>query len=262
MSLKEVTTVPESPTHRWFYVSLAVGMSAAAYWGFSYTYFIPNLSGTYPPVSPAVHVHGWTFFLWYLLLPFQALLIATGRRRLHISLGGASLALAAVMIFTGILVASVRIEQGLLATDPDEVTVFWKDFGQLIMYNMALFAGFYATAILRRNRPDVHKRMMVLASASALVAALFRIIVGVAGFNWLATPGWVMPTAFMLPVVFVAVGVVYDLVVRGSVHRAYLVGLPILVVVHGFGLATAGTAVGDAASRIMAIFAHVFGGLY
>lgn len=55
-----------------------------------------------------------------------------------------------------------------------ELTISCEDFGQLIMYNMALFVGFYAAAILRRNRPEVHKRMMVLASASALVAALCR----------------------------------------------------------------------------------------
>ena len=237
-------------------------MSVAAYWGFAYTYFLPNLSGNYPPVSAVVHVHGWSFFLWYLLLPLQALLIATDRRRLHIALGGASLALAAVMVFTGVLVASVRIDQGLAATAPDELTIFWKEFGQLIMYNMALFVGFYLAAILRRNRPEVHKRMMVLASASALVAALFRIIVGVAGFYWLATPAWVMPAAFFLPLAFVGVGCLYDRVVLGAVHRAYLVGMPILVVVHGLGLITAGTAAGHTASKVMASFAHVFGGMY
>lgn len=249
-------------TRRWFYFGLASSMTVAAYWGFAYTYFMPSLAGSYPPVSPAVHVHGWSFFLWYLLLPVQALLIARGQLRLHITLGGASLALAAVMIFTGVLVAAVRIDQGLSASEPDEFTAFWKNFGQLIMYNMVLFAGFYVAAIVQRKRPAVHKRMIVLASASALVAALFRIIVGLAGFNWLATPAWVMPAAFFLPVVFVAIGVVYDRVVRGAVHRAYWIGLAVLVGVHGFGLLVAGTPLGDAMSKAMAGFAKVFGGLY
>jgi hypothetical protein len=43
-------------------------MSVTAFWGFSYTYFTPVLAGAYPKVSPAVHVHGWSFFLWFLLL--------------------------------------------------------------------------------------------------------------------------------------------------------------------------------------------------
>jgi hypothetical protein len=252
----------EPKIHSWIYIGLALGMSFTAYWGFAYTYFTPVFAGTYPDVSPAVHVHGWSFFLWFLLLPFQALLMATGRRRTHMTLGGTSVALAVVMVFTGILVASVRINQGLSATEPDEFTTFWKEFGQLIMYNMILFVGFYGTAIARRDQPDVHKRMIVLASASILPAAIFRIIVGLTGFYWLATPGWVMPAAFFLPAVFIVIGMVYDRVAKGSVHRAYLVGLPVLLIVHGLGLIMAGTAAGEAVSRIMALFAHLFGALY
>jgi hypothetical protein len=188
--------------------------------------------------------------------------MATGRRRAHVTLGGASVALAFVMTFTGILVASVRINQGLFATEPDELTVFWKDFGQLIMHNMILFVGFYGTAIARRDQPEVHKRMMVLASASVLPAAIFRIIVALTGVYWLATPGWVMPAAFFLPAVFIVIGMVHDHVVRGGVHRAYLVGLPVLLVVHGLGLTIAGTAAGETVSRIVALFARVFGALY
>ena len=247
---------------RWMYIGLALGMSVIVYWGFAYTYFIPILAGAYPDVSPAVHIHGWSFFLWFLVLPLQALLIASGKRRTHMTLGGASVALAAVMVFTGLLVASVRIDQGLAATEPDEFTTFWKGFGQLIMYNMILFVGFYGTAIARRNVPDVHKRMIVLASASVLPAALFRIIVGLSGFYWLATPGWVMPAAFFLPAVFVVIGMAHDRVAKGHIHRAYLIGLPILLVVHGLGLVIAGTAAGDAVSRVMALFARAFGALY
>lgn len=254
--------MPEPRTHTWFYLGLALAMSVTAYWGFAYTYFIPTLAGKYPEASSAVHLHGWSFFLWFLLLPLQAFLMATGRRYAHVALGGASVALAAVMVFTGILIASVRIDQGLSATDPDEFTTFWMSFGQLIMYNMVLFIGFYGTAIARRGQPDVHKRLIILASASVLPAAIFRIIVGLTGFFWLATPGWVLPAAFFLPAVFIVIGMVYDRVAKGSVHRVYLVGLLVLLVVHGLGLTIAGTAAGEAVSRGMALFAHVFGALY
>jgi hypothetical protein len=54
----------------------------------------------------------------------------------------------------------------------------------------------------------------------------------------------------------------HDRVANGSVHRAYLVGLPVLLVVHGLGIGIAGTAAGDAVSRVMALFAHVIGSLY
>jgi hypothetical protein len=252
----------EIKTGSTIYLALALGISATAYWGFAYTYFIPMVSGAYPEVSPAIHVHGWSFFLWFLVLPVQATLMATGRRSVHYTLGGLSVLLAAVMVFSGVLVASVRIQQGLSASGPDEFAVFWKSFGQLIMYNLILFVGFYGAAIGLRERPEIHKRLMILASASILPAAIFRIIVALGGFNWLATPGWVMPAAFFLPAVFIVIGMASDQVARGRVHRTYLIGLPALLLIHGLGLAIAGTAAGEFVSLVIAEFARLFGGLY
>lgn len=215
-------TEPRAPPL--IYIGLALSMSGTAFWGFAYTYFIPVFGGVYPEVSPAVHIHGWSFFLWFLLLPFQAFLMATGRRHTHMTLGGASLVLASVMVFTGILVASVRINQGLSATEPDELTLFWKDFGQLIMFNMVLFVGFYWAAVARRDNAAVHKRLIVLASASVLPAAIFRIIVGLGGYYWLAPPGWVYAAAFFLPAVFIVVGMAYDRVASHGLVRSRIRG--------------------------------------
>lgn len=253
---------PARPGSRAFYPLLALAISGTVYWGFYYTYFGPVTGGQYPEVSPAVHVHGWSFFLWFLLFPLQALLMATGRRRLHFTLGGVSVAIAAVMIFTGLLVASVRIDQGLSAPEPDEFTTFWKDFGLLIFYSLILFAGFYAAAIANRARPETHKRLMVIASASAIPAAVFRIIVGASGFYWLQTPAWVMPAAFFLPSIFVLAGIVYDLAAFRSVHRVYRIGLPIFIGFYALGLGLAGTAAGEFVSRFIARFSDVFGFLY
>jgi hypothetical protein len=250
------------PGSRWFYPLLALAISSTLYWGFYYTYFGPVFGGQYPEVSPAIHVHGWSFFLWYLLFPLQAVLMATGRRRLHFALGGVSVGLAAVMTFTGLLVASVRIDQGLSTPDPDEFTAFWKHFGQLIFYSLLLFVGFYAAAIANRNRPEIHKRLMIIASASALPAGMFRIIVGLSGFYWLQTPPWVMPAAFFLPCIFILLGILYDLTAFRSVHRVYLIGLPIVIGFYALGLGLAGTAAGEAVSRFVARFSDAFGFLY
>lgn len=250
-------------TSRKFYPLLALAISGSVYWGFYYTYFGPLASGQYPPeASPAVHVHGWSFFLWYLLFPLQAVLMATGRRRLHFTLGRLSVLLAAFMTFTGLLVASVRIDQALSQTDPSDFTTLWKNFGLLITYSLVLFVGFYAAALAKTKRPEVHKRLMIVASASAIPAAVFRIIVGLGGFNWLQTPEWVMPAAFFLPCVFIVIGMVYDFVVLRSVHRVYLIGLPIVIGFYALGLGLAGTAAGEAISRFVALFSRAFGFLY
>lgn len=103
---------------------------------------------------------------------------------------------------------------------------------------------------------------MIIASASALPAATFRIIVGLSGFYWLQTPGWVMPAAFFLPCVFIVIGMAYDLAAFRSVHPVYLIGLPIVAGVYALGLGLAGTAPGEAISRFVASFSDVFGFLY
>jgi hypothetical protein len=247
---------------RWFYPSLALAISATVYWGFFYTYFAPVAAGQYPAVSPAIHVHGWSFFLWFLLFPLQAMLMATGRRRLHFILGGVSVALAVIMTFTGLLVASVRIDQGLTAPAPDEFTTFWKNFGLLITYSLVLFVAFYAAAIAKRRQPELHKRLMIVASASATPAAVFRIIVGLGGFQWLATPTWVMPAAFFLPNLFIVAGMIFDRIAFGRIHRVYPAGLAIAVGLEALGLALAGTAFGEVVSRGVAQFARLFGFLY
>ncbi|MGF1669671.1 MAG: hypothetical protein ACFCU6_04415 [Balneolaceae bacterium] len=256
------TTIAGTKKRSPFYLLITIAISVTAFWGFTYTYFAPVLAGTYPEVSPAIHIHGWSFFFWYLLLPLQAFLMKTGRRSIHMTLGSASLVLAAVMVFTGVLVASVRIEHALSATEVNEFVTLWAYFGQLIMYNMMLFTIFYVAAIAWRKQPAVHKRMIILASAGALPAAIFRIIVGLGDLNWLATPGWVWPAAFFLPALFILVAMAHDRIVKGLVHRAYIIGLTILLALHGFGLITAGTAVGGAISRFMALFAKAFGFLY
>jgi hypothetical protein len=71
-----------------------------------------------------------------------------------------------------------------------------------------------------------------------------------------------MPAAFLLPTLFIFIAMVHDRIANGSIHRVYIFGLVILVALHGFGLITAGTALGEAISGVMALFAQVFGGIY
>ena len=82
-----------------FFFWLTVATSFSAFLGFFFTYFSPIIAGEYPDVSPPVHIHGWSFFAWYLLLPLQAGLIRSRRISVHRALGVASVALVAVMTF-------------------------------------------------------------------------------------------------------------------------------------------------------------------
>ena len=163
------TTAASAPTRARepHYLRTAVALSATAYLGFWFTYFGPNLRGTYPTAAPAVHLHGWSFFAFYLLLPLQAGLIHARRVRLHRTLGWSSLALAAVMTATGTLVLGVQMATALASPEPG----FWSAWGLMIFATLVLFIGFYIAAIVLHRDRASHKRLMLVAGLATSATA-------------------------------------------------------------------------------------------
>lgn len=210
-------------TESLFYPGFALATAATAFYGFAFTYFAPILGGRYPAVSPFVHVHGWSFFLWYVLFPIQALLLATRRYDHHMALGRISMALAAVMVVTGFFVLTVRMVDALAPSRADDnFMIFLRSSGGLVLASLLLFAIFYAAAIRAAitGRMEAHKRLMVLASSAGLGAALGRILMMQFGpLSWAMT-GWALATN-----VFMLAGVVYDKAAYGRVHPVYWSGL-------------------------------------
>ena len=128
-----------------FYLYMAILLNIVCFWGFFGTYFGPLLAGTearftHPVDQPViVHVHGWSFFLWYLLLLVQVALIATGRRALHRTFGQASTALVAIAFVTGCIIIPVNIYLGVRVTE----SPLWPWFGLMILSAVLLFLIFY-----------------------------------------------------------------------------------------------------------------------
>lgn len=229
-----MTQEPEKAPTNWrragadrvFFPAFALLTTATAFFGFTFTYFSPMLSGSYPDLSPFVHLHGWSFFIWYLLFPAQAFLIAFNRTKLHMMLGRLSVVLAAVMVLTGLFVLSVRMDDALAAPG-DPFMVFLRLVGAQILLNVLLFALFYGVAIRMAltNRFEAHKRLLVLASSAGLGAALFRVFGFLFGPVEWANTGWVLATnGFML------LAMLYDRVTYGRVHPVYWAGFALAVV--------------------------------
>lgn len=207
-----------------FYLWMAVAMSCTVFTGFWFTYFGPLSRGAYPDVSPMVHVHGWTFFAWYLLLPLQAGLIRSGNVTVHRTLGLASIALGALMVGVGLLVSLVRIH---LAQGPD-ADPFWQLLAVPIFWIWVLFTVFYVEAIRRRRRSEEHKRLILLAGAVPLSAAIFRILVRFVEFGT-----GVSVIACLLPVLFPLAAMIHDRRKSPAMHPVYLWGIPAMVLVIG-----------------------------
>ncbi len=235
------------------YLWTALALSATAYLGFWFTYFGPNLRGTYPTAAPAVHLHGWSFFAWYLLLPLQAGLIQARRVRAHRTLGWSSLGLAVVMAATGTLVLGVQMAAAVASPEP----TFWSAFGLMIFATLVLFMGFYTAALVLRRDRAAHKRLMLMAGAAGLGAAGFRIVLTLAGPVEWATPAGILATN-----VFILGGIAYDALREHRVHPAYWSGLAICVIVEVSAWLSVSTGVGQALARGLAWVGHTFAGLY
>lgn len=219
------TSKIQMQSDHFFYPALAILISATGFAGFSFTYFGPIIGGTYPPSGAALHLHGWSFFFWYLLFPIQAILIPSKKGKLHKRLGLLSIILVIFMTLTGILVVSVRVEEAVRLETPGT----WLEYGPLILSNLVLFVIFYIAGIYAalKNRFQSHKRFIIVASAIGLGAGFFRLILFLSGFHPLSLPIGVLSCSL-----FIIIGIIYDFITQKKVHSAYLIGLMVMLVVE------------------------------
>jgi hypothetical protein len=226
---------------RWFYLVLVTLVTATVLVGFAQTYLtMDRFSPTADALPTAVHVHGISFLAWYLLLVLQAVLVVQKSLRLHRWLGTASLALAAIIVATGILVIAVRMDGGLQGDG------FWSSFSLVILSNLILFAGFFGAAFYYRARPELHRRYMLLAAATGSGAAQFRILAAVLGQSFYAVPGGILLTNL-----FVVAAMIGDWLIHGRVSRVYLIALPAVILFEVAMLGLAFTAAGVSVQQVM-----------
>lgn len=176
--------------------------------GFAPTYYLRSRFFT-DGLPAHLHAHGLLFSAWIVFAAVQTWLIAAGRRAWHRTLGWAGAALAALTtasgVTAGILTARREAARGL-----DDAA---QAFLTIPIFSMAVFAGLVAAAVAWRRHPQVHKRLMLLATISILDAPIAR---------WPGAPGPI--GVFVLVDLFIVAMFVYDLVSRGRVHPSTLVG--------------------------------------
>jgi hypothetical protein len=211
MSATMQTTAPMIMRRdRLFYLAMAAAMLATVFVGFAPSFFLRAFSDS-PALGPLLHVHGLAFTTWYLLFFAQAGLIKAGRPDLHRKLGVAGAVLAALMVVLGVSAAVHAIRSGHTPPGLDP-----RSFLVLPFFGIAVFAVLAGLAIVFRNRPETHKRLMLFASIAMLDAAISRIPGVFAAGGPLA--------AFGLQDMFVFTAVIYDVVSRRRIHPAYLWG--------------------------------------
>lgn len=167
------STKPHS--NRLFYSAASLTLLVLTFIGFRMFYqnmeAFPGRPLT-PPIRTLVIVHGALMTAWMLLSVVQPLLVASGRKRLHMTLGlfGTALAVA-------IVVASYLVAVNAARVNPPDLKVFGltpKEFLTVPLSSIVAFGAFVLIGIRYRRRPEVHRPMMLMASIAIVSAALGR----------------------------------------------------------------------------------------
>jgi hypothetical protein len=229
---------------RWIYV-----FTAASFILITFTGFIPDSldkiaavkAGLRPPFPLVLHFHAVLMGSFLLLLFAQTFLMATGRSDRHRRLGRLGILLAPALVLVGfVLVPTIyhsvwnaahsapgAAGEAMRARLPVLDDIMLLQFRIGILFPLLLAIGLGA----RARDPGLHKRMMILATAMALPAAIDRIA-------WLPTTLPASPLATDLyTLLAVSPMLLWDVARNGRVHRAYAVwigaALPVSLAVYG-----------------------------
>jgi hypothetical protein len=183
-------------------------------------------AGQRPPFPPILHVHAVLMGAWLILMLAQTSLMATGRRALHMKLGIAAMVLAPAIVIVGILLVPTIYRAayfGVHALPPavQATMTHALDFAaniQLIQIRVGvLFPLFVALGLCaRRHDVGLHKRLMILATALPLPAAIQRIA-------WLpSTIPWNPVSLEIDSLLSISPMFLWDLYRLRRIHRAYI----------------------------------------
>ena len=232
MSNYASTVSPVRDAARWFYVWMAGACTLIAFGGFAPTYWLQLAPGTFIG-TPLLHLHALLFSAWPLYLLLQTTFAARGRIHRHRAWGLLGISLATAMVFVGFAAADEVLAKRLAAGYGDRARAFHIVSTSMI----ALFGAFVFAAIVYVKRPEVHKRLMLLATVTMIPPAIARLFFAVnVGMGPGLRPGLgpprtvesVLITGLVADALIVA-GAMYDWRTRGRVHPAYVVGGVIIV---------------------------------
>ena len=199
-----------------FYVGVALLIAAITLAGFAPSLNASLFEGVGRPWF--IHLHAAVYVGWLLLLIVQSVIAAQGRIALHRRVGNFGIAYGCLVLVLGVIVtlaaAVVHIAAGEWTTERG------GRFLALALGDMVLFAGFFGPAVAYRRRPEIHKRLILLASVALMFAGVGRL-----WFVGEPTNVPVLLAVWYLPVIL---GIAYDVVTTRRVHPVYWMGAAVM----------------------------------
>jgi hypothetical protein len=201
---------------RRFYLSFSCLVALVVAYGFSHTVG-QNLLHAAIARPLILWVHALVFVGWIVLFIVQTTLIRTRQVRCHRTLGVAGMLMGATMpvigVATSLQMSRFDLDHGFF--DATEAAAFLS-----IPFNdMIFFTGALAAAFWWRKRPEVHRRMALLATCLLTAAAFARFpFITITALRWYAGVD-----------ILLALAVAWDIRETGRLHRAYAISLPLVV---------------------------------
>ena len=197
-----------------FYLLVGIAVAASMFVGFYQSFYLNHWFETpkgMRQLTPLYLAHGTIFSLWLLFAILQPALIVARKRKLHKRVGWAAVVVACAMIVIGNIASSEALNHGFAGTNP-------KEFYAVPFFDLVVFGSCVGLGVVWRERSETHKRLMLLSYTQLLHAG-----VGRWPGAWLAAGA---PWTYLLlsDGAIIVAGAGYDLIVRGKVHRVWIIG--------------------------------------
>lgn len=226
MSL-QTTVAPRRGVDRAIYTWAALAAVIIVFAGFARTYYLKNVFGA-PALTGLVHLHGLVMTTWFVLFAVQVWLVSAHRVDLHRRLGVFGGLLAVLILGVGTVTAITAARLGHSPGPPPLV------FLTIPLGDMVVFAVLMSLGLGYRQKPQVHKRLMLLTSLGMLTAAIARI-----PLDFLHNAG--LPAYFGTLDLLILACVSFDTVRHRRLHPALGWGFLFIIASQAFRFWLAGT---------------------
>ncbi len=207
-----------STSGRHFYIGVIAFAALVVFVGFAPSFYLRGFFHE-PAISSLLVAHGTVASAWIVLLLTQSLLVRTGNADVHRRLGMFGAVLAAVMVVLGVWTALVAAANGTIG---NHVHAPPLEFLIVPLGQILIFGVLTGVAIALRRRPEVHRRLMIVATIHLTAPAVVRAAQAMFG---VASP---LP-ALAVVIALVIVCIVHDAITRGRVHPVFAVVAPMTI---------------------------------
>src|SRR5262249_21527126 len=194
---------------------MALLIPAIVVLGFSTT-ISQNLIHPAIPRPFILYVHAAVFSGWLLFFLLQSALVRTRNVRWHRSAGWFGAAFGALIPVVGTATAIAMAHFNIDRLHREHV----ESFLMIPLWDMVAFTVAFALAVYWRQRPEYHRRLVLIATCALTAAAFGRF-----------PPSVLNPNFFYAGVdLLIILGVLRDWIVAKKIHPVYLYALPTLLI--------------------------------